>query len=69
MLNSNAFKYRVVIRTSKSNWRLFDDVLDIINAEAVADELVEYCTMDDNPIVEAKVLEKATGKYVYKASK
>lgn len=69
MLKSNIFKYRVIIRTSESNWILFDDVLDIINAEAIADEAIDGWKVDNNPIVEAKVLEKATNEYVYEASK
>ena len=67
--SEDPFKYRVYIRASNAEWKLFDDVLDRLNAEAIADDVVENFQINDCPIVEARVIEKATCKCVYKASK
>lgn len=67
---SDSFKYRIIVRNSASEEIIFDDVLDEINARAVAKSLVEECVYaGKGRITEARVIEKETSKCIYKASK
>lgn len=61
------FKYRIMVRTPNTNWKVFDDVLDMINACAIADELIDGWEIDNERIVIAKVIEKSTNKCIYKS--
>ena len=63
------FKYRVMVCTPKAEWELFDDVLDEINACAIADEAIDGWHINEQPIVKAIVIDKATRKCIHIASR
>ena len=67
IVGNATFKYRVMTREFNSNWQVFDDVIDEINACAIADELLELA--NNGNIKEVRVINNITRKCVYKASK
>lgn len=59
------FKYHILIHAAEEGWTLFDDVLDEINACAIADEMVDCWEFNGKPIDGVRVIKKATNECVY----